>query len=229
MKHVDPQGVYQVSPAVVELHVRARPWVLKTSQDAGKVHDVRVVVGGDGLALCVDLHGPIRVEHVNPDGEELHDLPRQVLVGEPLVVRVRGAPRVRQVAAHDRAVDDLAEDVPEVAKGVAHKDVVEVQPHLRLAAGATAQDEDLRERPGRALPQLVLRGNRPHRPDRRPREPVSAPALLVVRVVAPVVLAPVVEGELVPLGRVVRHLARRAADHGVLCAGGAAAGTQRLR
>mmetsp|Transcript_90041 Transcript_90041/g.250109 ORF Transcript_90041/g.250109 Transcript_90041/m.250109 type:complete len:269 (+) Transcript_90041:1758-2564(+) len=81
---VDPHGINHVL-AAPQLDVGALGLVQEAREDAGKVHDVLVAVRRDVRAVRVALHGTVRVQLVQADGEELHDLPRVVLVREPAV------------------------------------------------------------------------------------------------------------------------------------------------
>ena len=78
-------------------------------------------------------------------------------VGKLARERARAHPLVGEPVAHDWRVGDLAEHVAEAAKGVPHEDVVVGQPALRVIVIVRADHEDLGERPGGALPELVVR------------------------------------------------------------------------
>eukprot|EP00967_Tisochrysis_lutea_P158541 scaffold324392_cov53-Tisochrysis_lutea.AAC.2 len=102
-----------------------------------------VVVRRDGLAGTVELARAVGRELPQTDGEELHDLACVVLVGE----LARGGAR-----AH-------AMHVKVAAKGVAHEDVIVAEPTLGLFVVACGRYDDLRERKGDALAELVLRAD----------------------------------------------------------------------
>ncbi len=60
----------------------------KTGEYLRELPNIRVVIGGNGLTLCIQLPRTVRVQLIQSDGEELHDLTCIVLVGEGIGVLV---------------------------------------------------------------------------------------------------------------------------------------------
>mmetsp|Transcript_62768 Transcript_62768/g.174905 ORF Transcript_62768/g.174905 Transcript_62768/m.174905 type:complete len:251 (+) Transcript_62768:989-1741(+) len=117
------------------LDVRTRRLEVETGEDTGDVHDVLVRVR---LHVAVaGIHtGAVRIKLPQADGEQLHKLSGVVLVGH-IPCCVEGlVPQRRQVHAHDRAVRHFAQQIPEVAEGVANEDVVISHPHLGVCVEA---------------------------------------------------------------------------------------------
>ena len=60
----------------------------KTGEYLREFPNIRVVIGGKGLTLRIQLPGTVGVQLIQPDGEELHDLTCIVLVGKGIRVLV---------------------------------------------------------------------------------------------------------------------------------------------
>ena len=179
-----------------------------------KGHDVSVVICGDGRARCGALVRAIALEPPETDREQLHDLARVVLVGVRAGDVQAAIGIVREVLGHQRRVTYLVEDGAIRAEGVAHEDVVVHGPlldvaELEVVQALLADDEDLRERKGGALAQLIVGAEHNCGPDHH---------LAVLGIVwhhervAPRVV--VAHPRLVPMpeSRLGGHLTRRATD-----------------
>ena len=166
---VDPIIRPSCSDELNLLEVAAGPASGEARPRRGLRDDVIVGVCGHRQARRIEGLRAVFVEHPEPDREELHDLARIVLVGHR--PRALGGERLvlkeGEVVRHGRRVRGLAQHVAVRAEGVAHKDVVEVDPGLGIpvpeAVAALANHDDLRERPRDTLAQLVGCGQREHR------------------------------------------------------------------
>mmetsp|Transcript_73409 Transcript_73409/g.208000 ORF Transcript_73409/g.208000 Transcript_73409/m.208000 type:complete len:218 (+) Transcript_73409:1426-2079(+) len=176
----EPQVVNEVVPVSLEI-LPHRP-LHESGENPREVQDAVHAVGGNVLTARVALHRTVRVQLVESNGEELHDLPCEVLVREPLVVVVRRATGVREVLAHERAEGHLPEDLAEVPKGMADENVKKVQPVLRevVFPNACADHENLREAPGHPLTELVLGAHHLREPDARLRVVVVDSVVVLV-------------------------------------------------
>ncbi len=152
-------------PGLHRLVVRRRPIpalrvrVGPAREDLRETLDDRLVVGRDRLQEGVEQHAAVGIELQESDREQLLDLARVVLVGADVVRRVRLAvPEHAQVAPHDRALRDVLEQRAVVAQAVLHEHVVVPGHAQRVGAerrGDVRDDEDLAQREGHALAQLV--------------------------------------------------------------------------
>ncbi len=111
-----------------------------SGEDVSQVLDVVLGIGGDRIAAAVELQAPVRVEEVDADREELHHLPRVVLVrrDRSCGVRLVVVDHV-EVMAHCRIERQVPEDRPVVREGV-RKEQVQVRRHRarRVTPGANA-------------------------------------------------------------------------------------------
>mmetsp|Transcript_73411 Transcript_73411/g.208010 ORF Transcript_73411/g.208010 Transcript_73411/m.208010 type:complete len:620 (+) Transcript_73411:2095-3954(+) len=174
--------VEEVLRSAVVLNVPALRLLPEAGENACELLDVPVVVRAHIVAFPIFHPGPISVQLPETDGKHLHDLPRVVLVREPLVVVVRRATGVREVLAHERAEGHLPEDLAEVPKGMADENVKKVQPVLRevVFPNACADHENLREAPGHPLTELVLGAHHLREPDARLRVVVVDSVVVLV-------------------------------------------------
>jgi hypothetical protein len=144
--------------AKIVLQVAARRLQVERSPGAREVHDVVVIVGGYWLPSTVLLLRAVHVEHPKSDGEELHDLTGEVLVGVRAGRYVALIAEVGEVPRHHGREGHLTQEGVEVAQRVAHQDVVVSQ--VRLGNGGKtnatlAYDDDLHQAPCDALAQLI--------------------------------------------------------------------------
>ena len=135
----------------------------QAGEDAGQADHVVIAVGGNGIAPSILLRRAIQVQLLKPDGEELHHFAGVVLVGRlgDLAGRVKtflAVADVRQVHAHHGVQGDVLQQLAEVAKGAADQRVVVADQPLGVFADHSGgrHHEDLRQREGHALAQLVL-------------------------------------------------------------------------
>jgi hypothetical protein len=132
-------------------------------EDLGQPLDIGMRVGLHRLP--VDQPGrAIGVQFDQANREQLHDLARIVLVGHTTALRVfLLVAQVGQVQPHHRMQADVFQQRTVVAEGVGGEHVV-VRSHSARVVGhraVTERDhEDLRERKGHPLTQLVLAGHR---------------------------------------------------------------------
>ena len=122
--------------------------------------DDGLVVGRQRHAVGAELRRAVGVQLLEPDREQLQQLPGEVLVGADVALGI-GAPVALhgQVLAHDGVQRHLLEQGAVVAEGVPDEDVVVVREPLLLGAEpalAPRHDEDLGQREGHALAQLVV-------------------------------------------------------------------------
>ena len=151
-------GVGKAEGVGGQLRIREAP--APAGEDLGHRHHVGVVVGLDGLAVAVQARAAVLVELDQADAEQLHHLAGKVFVRQAPGGRVfLAVADVGEVDAHHRAQGDVLQQVAVVAEGLAVQGVqvigigpgvgVEVRIGLR-------HHEDLVQRPGHALAQLVL-------------------------------------------------------------------------
>jgi hypothetical protein len=122
-----------------------------------EVLDVVLRVGRDGVACQVEPRRPVRIEEVHADREELKDLAGVVFVRRDVRRRRRGVVVDHvEVAAHRRVQGQVVEDLPIVLEGVVQEHV-QVRRHLAgLRDLEPRNNEDLVEREGDALTELVV-------------------------------------------------------------------------
>ena len=60
----------------------------QTRENLGEFTNISVVVGGDWPAIGIQFLGTVRVQLVNTDGEELHDLTGVIFIGEGIGIGI---------------------------------------------------------------------------------------------------------------------------------------------
>ncbi len=111
---------------------------------------------GIGQIVAVVLDGTILVQHLRPDGEQLHQLARVILVGE----RARGGISHGvvghvEILAHGWTQRHVAHDLPVIGKRVGQQHVLE-QNHILVPDQLLERRyEDLAERERDSLAQLI--------------------------------------------------------------------------
>ncbi len=135
---------------------------MPAGKDVRKSLDDRLIVGRQRFAGRVERPRPVGIQLDESDREELHELARVVFVGTDVTHRVRllVAEHVEK-PAHRRVQRHVLEQLAVVAKGAASEQVVVIRSRERHVHERTVlgDDQDLREREGDALTQLV---GRPH-------------------------------------------------------------------
>ena len=173
-----------------QLAVREGPAV--AGEDPCQRHHVGIAVGLDRSSAGVGHHAAVRSQLMQADGEELHQLAGEVLVGQAAAGGVfLLVAHVRQVQAHRRRQRDLLDQVAEIAEGLAVQqvEIAGVGACMQPQAVVMLRDhEDLVQREGGARAQLVRRlaGMAP--------EMVSDLVRVVLRAARPVFRTEVVAG-----------------------------------
>ena len=155
---IQHHGIDVIRPGGAEVRIGQVGEVAPAGEDFRGFGDDGLIVGRDRQAGGVELERAVRLELNQPHAEELHDLPREVLVGVGACDRIGlGVFQGGEVAAHDRAERHLFEQGPEIAEGVFRQDVPVVGRALGLTGveAVVADDEDLTEGERHALAQLV--------------------------------------------------------------------------
>ena len=132
--------------------------VIPARERVREADDRVLVVGGDELALGIEHQRAIRVHAIEPDGEELLDLPRVVFVRNAArrLVGLVIAQHV-EIAAHRRVQGHVFEQGACVAEGIGQQHVVVIADRVG-AIGERAgggDDQDFAERECDALAELV--------------------------------------------------------------------------
>ena len=146
----------RVGKSAGRIGARAAP--VPAGEHARKPFDDGLVIGGDGLAAGIHLHAAIGVQSHQADGHQLHHFARVVLVrpqvgaGHCFLVAEH-----RQVHAHRRVQRHVFQQSSIVAQRIARQQVVEIGRGIGevLQRADLRHHEDLRQRPGHALAQLV--------------------------------------------------------------------------
>eukprot|EP00966_Prymnesium_polylepis_P121864 2817013-Prymnesium_polylepis.1 len=118
------------------LEVATRILLLELRPDACVGHDVVVVIRAHRLPRGVKLQRSVRVEHVQADREELHDLTGIVLIWGGSLCIEGLAPDESQILAHDWRIGSLAQNVAVVAKRVLDKDIIPKLPDLAVTSAS---------------------------------------------------------------------------------------------
>ena len=132
---------------------------IEAGEDAGEFGDVAVVVGRDRLAAGVELAAAIGVQFPQPDGEQLHDLSGEILIGIAVDRGIRLlVAGMAEIHAHRGMEGDIEQQVAVVAEGVADQGIVVVRHRLRFffqLRVPAGDHEDLGQGEGDALTELV--------------------------------------------------------------------------
>ena len=160
--HHHRAGEVLVGPAAAGPAVRRSE--VEAGENAGELGDVAIVVGRNWLAVSIQLAAAVRVEFPQADGEELQVFPGVVFV------RIAGDRRigllvsgVAQIPAHRGMECHFPQQIAVIPQRVAGQRVVVIRHRLGLLLEvrvAPGNDEDLREREGHALAELVLAADR---------------------------------------------------------------------
>ena len=157
-----PHRRHRVSPLPGRAGLEVEP-----GEDAGELLDVVAIVGGDRLAVDVELAGAVHVQLPQADREQLHDLAGEVFVRHPVDRRVGLAVAdVAQIPAHPRVDGDFVKQRPVAAERVADHGVVPVRRGDAVAVALRPDHHDLAERPGDPLAEFVRREQGLPHPDR---------------------------------------------------------------
>ena len=114
------------------------------------------------MPVHIKLAGPVGIQHPEPYGEQLHDLPRKILIGINLVDRVRLAiAKMAKINTHHRVCGHVVEQIAVIAKGMPDHQIIKVGHPNGFGAellGSVGRDQDFAQRESHPLAQRIGHG-----------------------------------------------------------------------